>query len=69
MQVAAIAKAQDRGWRWRIVNYAGEVIEESTDVFASIAAAVAQGSARLVTLNVVDRSEPTRPWRRGAHRE
>lgn len=68
MQVAAFAKAHDRGWRWRIVNYAGEVIEESSDVFASIAAAVAQGSARLVTLNVVDRSEPSRPWRRVSNR-
>lgn len=68
MQVAAFAKAHDRGWRWRIVNYAGEVIEESNDVFASIAAAVAQGSARLVTLNVVDRSEPSRPWRRVSNR-
>ena len=64
MQVAAFAKAQDRGWRWRIVNYAGEVIEESNEEFSSIAAAVAQGSARLVTLNVVDRSEAARPWRR-----
>jgi hypothetical protein len=69
MQVAAVATAQDSGWRWRIVNYAGEVIEESTDTFGSIAAAVAHGSARLVTLDVVDRSEPTRPWRRGSHRE
>jgi hypothetical protein len=68
MQVAAFAKAHDRGWRWRIVNYAGEVIEESNDIFGSIAAAVAQGSKRLVTLNVVDRSEPSRPWRRVAHR-
>ena len=68
MQVAAIAKAKDRGWHWRIVNYAGDVIEESTDEFGSIAAAVAHGSARLVTLNMVDRSEPARPWRRESHR-
>jgi hypothetical protein len=68
MQVAAFAKAQDRGWRWRIVNYAGEVIEESHETFGSIAAAVAEGSARLVSLNVVDRSEATRPWRRASHR-
>jgi hypothetical protein len=67
MQVAAV-KAQERGWRWRIVNYAGEVIEESSEEFGSIAAAVAEGSARLVTLNVVDRSEAARPWRRVAHR-
>jgi hypothetical protein len=36
-------------------------------MFGTIAAAVADGSARLVTLNVVDRSQPTRSWRR--HRE
>jgi hypothetical protein len=69
MQVAAVTKAEDRGWRWRIVNYAGDVIEESAELFGSIAAAVAQGSARLVTLNLVDRSEPTRPWRRVSHRD
>jgi hypothetical protein len=67
MQVAAVATAQDRGWRWRIVNYAGEMIEESSDVFATIAAAVARGSERLVALNVVDRSEQSRSWRRGSH--
>ena len=43
MQVAAVTKAEDRGWRWRIVNYAGDVIEESAELFGSIAAAVAQG--------------------------
>ncbi|HEX3178955.1 MAG TPA: hypothetical protein VHZ49_19920 [Methylomirabilota bacterium] len=68
MQVAAVAKAEDRGWRWRIVNYAGDVIEESTEVFGSISAAVAQGSARLLKLNLVDRSEPARAWRRVSHR-
>ena len=67
MQVAAFARPQDRGWRWRIVNYAGEVIEESSDTFASIQTAVAKGSARLLSLNVVDRSEPSRPWRRTSH--
>jgi hypothetical protein len=68
VQVAAVANGKDRGWRWRIVNYAGEVIEESHEVFATISAAVAEGGKRLVKLNVVDRSEPVRPWRRGAHR-
>jgi hypothetical protein len=67
MQVAAFATPRDRGWRWRIVNYAGEVIEESNDSFATIAAAVAKGTARLVKLDVVDRSEPSRPWRRTQH--
>ena len=69
MQVTAISSPNRPEWRWRIVNYAGDVIEESADVFGSIAAAVAQGSARLVKLNIVDRSEPTRPWRRVSHRD
>ncbi|HXU89992.1 MAG TPA: hypothetical protein VFQ62_14160 [Methylomirabilota bacterium] len=68
MQVAAVATPRERGWRWRIVNYAGEVIEESPDLFGTIAAAIEDGSAHLVALNVVDRSEATRPWRR-SHRE
>jgi hypothetical protein len=66
MQVTAFAKAQDDGWRWRIVNYAGDVIEESSETFGSIHLAVTEGSARLVALNLVDRSEPSRPWRRGS---
>jgi hypothetical protein len=67
MQVAAFTTPGDARWRWRIVNYAGDVIEESAETFSSIAAAVAQGNARLLELNVVDRSEPFRPWRRTAH--
>jgi hypothetical protein len=64
MQVAAVTSPRERGWRWRIVNYAGDVLEESTDVFGTIAAAIAHGSAHLATLNVVDRSEAIRVWRR-----
>jgi hypothetical protein len=67
MQVAAFSTPRDDRWRWRIVNYAGEVIEESPDTFGSIAAAVAKGNARLLTLDVVDRSEAFRPWRRTHH--
>ena len=69
MQVAAVTSPRERGWRWRIVNYAGDVLEESTDVFGTIAVAIAQGSAHLATLNVVDRSEATRVWRRVSHRD
>jgi hypothetical protein len=69
MQVAAIATPGEHGWRWRIVNYAGEVVEESTEVFGTISAAIAHGSTHLVALNVVDRSEAARSWRRVSHRE
>jgi hypothetical protein len=67
MQVAAFITPRDARWRWRIINYAGDVIEESAETFGSIASAVAEGSERLLKLNVVDRSEPFRPWRRSAH--
>ena len=58
MQVAAFSTPDQPDWRWRIVNYAGEVIEESGQGFPSIAVAVAHGTKRLVEMNVVDRSAP-----------
>ena len=67
MQVAAFAKSDDSRWRWRIVNNAGDVVEESSETFPTITSAVANGTERLIALNVVDRSEPSRLWRRGSH--
>lgn len=67
MQVAAFSTPAEPGWRWRIVNYAGEMIEESRESFATIAGAVARGRQRLVELNVSDRSEPARVWQRTSH--
>lgn len=58
MQVLAFSSPRDPDWRWRIVNYAGETIEESHQAFATIAAAVAEGTKRLGTLNIVDTSTP-----------
>ena len=59
MQVAAVSTPQDGGsWRWRIVNYAGEVIEESRETFPTIASAVEQGSKRLAKMDGVDNSVP-----------
>jgi hypothetical protein len=45
-------------WRWRIINNAGEVVEESSARFQSIAEAVAEGAKRLVRMKAVDRSQP-----------
>ncbi len=67
MQVTAFSTPSRPNWRWRIVNYAGETIEESREEFPTISAAVARGTRRLVEMNVVDRSEPTRPWRSTSH--
>ena len=63
MYVAAFNTPKDSAWRWRIVNYAGETIAESSDRFTSIAAALAQGTQRLGRMNLVDHSQPTN-WRR-----
>jgi hypothetical protein len=38
------------------VNYAGEMVEESSESFPTITVAVAQGTKRLVQMNVVDTS-------------
>jgi hypothetical protein len=63
MQVTAISSPRYPEWRWRISDYAGDTVEESRVGFSSIAAAVAAGTERLVSLNVVDRSDSVaRPW-------
>jgi len=43
------------GWRGRIVDYAGEMLEESRESYPTIAEAVAHGTKRLDQMNVVDR--------------
>lgn len=63
MTVCAVSSPERPGWRWRITNYAGEVVAESRSTFPSIARAVAEGSARMVRLGV-DQSVRTNPYRR-----
>jgi hypothetical protein len=65
--VTAFATPSHPAWRWRIVNYAGEILEESRDGFPTISAAVAKGTKRLVQMNVVDRSSPVRRQRSTTH--
>ena len=67
MQVAALSTPASPNWRWRIINYAGELIEESNETFPTIGTAVAQGTKRLVQMNVVDRSEAIRTRRSTSH--
>ena len=57
----------DSNWRWRIVNYAGEVVEESMETFLTIAVAVAEGTKRLTELNIVDRPVSFRNPRSTSH--
>jgi hypothetical protein len=66
MQVTAFLTPQEPDWRWRIVNYAGETIEESRRRFPTIALAVEEGTKRLRELDV-DRSVPRVPYRTTSH--
>jgi len=66
MQVGAFTSPGESDWRWRIVNYAGETIEESHGGFATIALAMADGRKRLLLLDV-DRSVPRGPYRSTSH--
>jgi hypothetical protein len=63
MQVVAVATPARPDWRWRIINYAGEIVEESSLAFPSIAAAVAMGTQRLRQIDIVDVSRPVNPHR------
>lgn len=69
MQVTAFSTPVNPSWRWRIVNYAGEMVEESRETFTTIAGAVAEGTKRLVQMNVVDTSEPVRGYRWSSHKQ
>jgi hypothetical protein len=66
MQVCAVSSPRDPEWRWRITDYAGAILEESRESFASIAEAVAAGMKHLISLDAVDRSQPAHaPWTAG----
>ena len=63
MQVVAFSTPLNPAWRWRIVSYSGEQVEESREEFVSIAAALANGWRRLRELDVVDRTVAPAPYR------
>ncbi len=67
MQVIAVATRTNAEWRWRIVNYAGEMVEESSAAFATIGDAVTAGSKRLQQMDVVDRSTRPRAYSSTSH--
>ena len=68
VQVAAVSTPQDNArWRWRIVNYAGEVLEESRETYPTIASAIEVGAKRLSQMDAVDNSVPFHPHRSTRH--
>ena len=62
MQVLAFCTPMRPEWRWRIVNYSGEMVEESYETFRSIAIAVTEGTRRMDELNVKDLADRTRTF-------
>ena len=64
MHVMAFSTPARPDWRWRIVNNAGDVIEESKTTFGTIATAVADGNRRLNQMDLTDRSVRARPFGR-----
>jgi hypothetical protein len=58
MNVIAVSTPGKSDWRWRIVDYHGETVEESHSSLPTIAAAVAEGSERL--RHHADRDAPIR---------
>ena len=67
MQVIAFSTPSRPEWRWRIVSYSGELVEESRETFSTIGVAVARGTKRLTELNIVDRSVAATPYRSTSH--
>jgi hypothetical protein len=64
VNVVAFSTPLHPSWRWRIVTYAGEVVEESQANFPSIQSAVADGTKRMQTMNAIDRSTRPAPYSR-----
>jgi hypothetical protein len=67
MQVTAFSVPAAPGWRWRVVNYAGEMIEESRETYPTISIAVAHGKKRHAEMDVVDRSTRAPAYRPAPH--
>ena len=65
MNVFAFTSPRAPDWRWRIVDYGGETLEESATGFSTLALAMAAGTERLHVCIDRDRPPPARlPWHR-----
>lgn len=67
MQVGTFATSSSGGWRWRIINSAGEIVQESHSAFPTIREATTEGKKRLAEMNVVYHSIARRPYRSTSH--
>jgi len=62
VNVLAFSTPHESQWRWRIVDYGGVTVEESSLRFSTIAEAVAAGTERLT--QQADRDRQNRSWGR-----
>jgi len=67
MQVTAFSTPAQPFWRWRISKYSGEMVEESREVFRTIAVALDAGRTRLGEMEVTAEPE-SQAWGRRATR-
>jgi hypothetical protein len=63
MNVLAFCSPASPQWRWRLVNYSGETVAESSNTFFTIAAAITAGRQHLSEMNLDDRFVPASPYR------
>jgi hypothetical protein len=68
MQVVAFSTPAHPEWRWRLVNFAGDIVEESHHAFASIAAAITDGTRRMDEVSAEDLSSHSRTFVRNHYR-
>ena len=61
MNVLAFSTSTTNEWRWRIVDYNSQTVEESSATFSTIADAVAAGAKRLQQQADRDRQRPVWP--------
>ena len=47
MNVVAISTPSSVSWRWRIIDYSGQMVEESDGTFGSIESAITHGVERM----------------------
>ena len=57
MHVIAFSTPSRPSWRWRLISYAGDIVEESRDAFGSISDAIGAGALRSEELRIRDMPE------------
>jgi hypothetical protein len=57
MHVIAFSTPSRPEWRWRLISYAGDIVEESREIFPCIADAIGAGAVRSEELRVRDSRE------------